>query len=56
MSPTSSSIRRTGADRPPRLGLLVTLFLPWRNWQKALLAIAAGCTIAAGAAFALNLV
>ena len=35
--------------------VLALEFLPWQNWQKALLAIAAGCTIVAGAAFALNL-
>lgn len=38
------------------LRVLALEFLPWRNWQKALLAVAAGCTIVAGAAFALNLV
>lgn len=38
------------------LRVLMLEFLPWRDWQKALLAIAAGCTIVAGAAFALNLV
>ncbi|MBK8740491.1 MAG: succinate dehydrogenase, cytochrome b556 subunit [Betaproteobacteria bacterium] len=36
--------------------VLMLEFLPWRNWQKALLVAAAGCTIAAGAAVALNLV
>ena len=30
--------------------------LPWRGWQKTLLAIALGCTIVAGAVMALNLV
>jgi fumarate reductase subunit D len=38
------------------LRILALEFLPWHDWQKALLAIAAGCTIVAGAAFALNLV
>jgi len=38
------------------LRVLALEFLPWRNWQKALLALAAGCTIVAGAAFALSLV
>jgi fumarate reductase subunit D len=38
------------------LRVLALEFLPWRNWQKVLLALAAGCTILAGAAFALNLV
>jgi fumarate reductase subunit D len=37
------------------LRVLVLEFLPWRAWQKMLLAVAAGCTIVAGAAFALNL-
>ena len=36
--------------------VLMLEFLPWRDWQRALLAIAAGCTLVAGAAFALNLV
>ena len=36
--------------------VLMLEFLPWRDWQRALLAIAAGCAIVAGAAFALNLV
>jgi fumarate reductase subunit D len=38
------------------LRVLALEFLPWRDWQKTLLAIAAGCTLVAGAAFALNLV
>jgi fumarate reductase subunit D len=37
------------------LRVLALEFLPWRAWQKMLLAVAAGCTIVAGAAFALNL-
>ena len=37
------------------LRLLALEFLPWRDWQKTLLAIAAGCTIAAGTAFLLAL-
>jgi fumarate reductase subunit D len=38
------------------LRVLALEFLPWRDWQKGLLVVAAGCTIVAGAAFALNLV
>ncbi|MEO8137209.1 MAG: succinate dehydrogenase [Betaproteobacteria bacterium] len=38
------------------LRVLALEFLPWRDWQKALLAVAAGCTIVAGAAFLLALV
>jgi len=38
------------------LRVLMLEFLPWRDWHKTLLAFAAGCTIVAGAAFALNLV
>ena len=36
--------------------LLLLEFLPWRDWQKSLLAAAAGLTVVAGAAFLLNLV
>ena len=36
--------------------LLMLEFLAWRNWQKSLLAAAAGVSIAAGLAFLLNLV
>lgn len=36
--------------------LLMLEFLPWRNWQKSLLAVAAGVTVTAGLAFLLNLV
>ena len=36
--------------------LLLLEFLAWRNWQKSLLAAAAGVSIAAGLAFLLNLV
>ena len=36
--------------------LLMLEFLPWRDWQKSLLAIAAGVSLAAGLAFALNVV
>lgn len=36
--------------------LLMLEFLAWRDWQKSLLAVAAGVTMAAGLAFALNLV
>ena len=37
------------------LRLLALEFLPWRDWQKSLLAAAAGVTLAAGLAFLLNL-
>ena len=36
--------------------LLMLEFLPWRNWQKSLLAAATGFSIALGLAFLLNLV
>ena len=36
--------------------LLVLEFLPWRDWQKSLLAWAAGATFVLGGAFLLNLV
>ena len=36
--------------------LLMLEFLPWRDWQKSLLAVAAGVSLAAGLAFALNVV
>jgi fumarate reductase subunit D len=36
--------------------LLMLEFLVWRDWQKSLLAIAAGVSLAAGLAFALNVV
>ena len=36
--------------------LLMLEFLPWRDWQKSLLALAAGLTLVAGGAFLLNLV
>lgn len=35
--------------------LLMLEFLPWRNWQKSLLAVATALSIAAGLAFLLNL-
>ena len=35
--------------------LLMLEFLPWRGWQKSLLAVAAGATLTVGAAFLLNL-
>jgi fumarate reductase subunit D len=38
------------------LRLLALEFLAWRDWQKSLLAAAAGLTVAAGLAFLLNLV
>ena len=37
------------------LRLLALEFLPWRDWQKSLLAVAAAFSIAAGLAFALAL-
>jgi len=36
------------------LRLLALEFLAWRDWQKALLALAAGASVAAGLVFALN--
>ena len=36
--------------------LLMLEFLPWRDWQKSLLAVAAGVSLVAGLAFALNVV
>jgi len=36
--------------------LLVLEFLEWREWQKTLLAAAAGVSLVAGLAFLLNLV
>ena len=35
--------------------LLMIELLPWRDWQKTLLAVAAGVSIAIGLVFALNL-
>jgi fumarate reductase subunit D len=35
------------------LRLLALEFLPWRNWQKTLAALAAGFALVAGLAFAL---
>jgi fumarate reductase subunit D len=35
------------------LRVLALELLPWREWQKALAAVAAGCALAAGLAFAL---
>jgi fumarate reductase subunit D len=37
------------------LRLLALEFLPWRDWQKSLLAVAAGVALVAGLAFLLNL-
>ena len=34
--------------------LLMLEFLPWRDWQRSLLALAAGVSVAAGLAFLLN--
>lgn len=34
--------------------LLMIEFLPWRDWYKSLLAVAAGVSVATGLAFALN--
>ena len=36
--------------------LLMLEFLAWRDWQKSLLAVAAGASLAAGLAFLLNVV
>jgi fumarate reductase subunit D len=36
--------------------LLMLEFLAWRDWQMNLLAIAAGASLVAGLAFALNVV
>ena len=36
------------------LRLLAIEFLPWRNWQKSLVAAATAVSVAAGLAFALN--
>ena len=36
--------------------LLMLEFLPWRDWQKSLLAAAAGIAVAFGLAFLFNLV
>ncbi len=38
------------------LRLLALEFLEWREWQKTLLAVAAGVSLVAGLAFLLNLV
>ena len=38
------------------LRLLALEFLPWRDWHKSLLAVAAGVAVAAGLAFLLNIV
>jgi fumarate reductase subunit D len=35
--------------------LLTIEFLAWHEWQKSLLAVAAGVTLVVGVAFALNL-
>ncbi len=37
------------------LRLLALEFLPWRDWQKSLLSVAAGAALAAGLLFLLNL-
>jgi fumarate reductase subunit D len=42
-----------GAHLAGGLRLLALEFLPWRNWQKTLAALAAGFALAAGLAFAL---
>jgi fumarate reductase subunit D len=42
-----------GAHLAGGLRLLALEFLPWRNWQKTLAAVAAGFALAAGLAFAL---
>jgi len=38
------------------LRLLALEFLPWRDWQKSLLAAAAGATLVVALAFLLNLI
>lgn len=38
------------------LRLLALEFLAWREWQKSLLAVAAGATLVAGLCFLLNIV
>ncbi len=38
------------------LRLLALEFLPWRDWQKALIAVATGLALAAGALFLMNAV
>jgi len=38
------------------LRLLALEFLAWRDWQKSLLALAAGVALAAGLAFLLNVI
>ena len=38
------------------LRLLALELLPWRDWQKTLLAVAAGASVAISLAFALNVV
>lgn len=35
--------------------ILMLEFLPWRDWQKSLLAVAGGITLVVGTAFLLNL-
>jgi fumarate reductase subunit D len=42
-----------GAHLAGGLRLLALEFLPWRDWQKTLAALAAGFALAAGLAFAL---
>ncbi|HET9650776.1 MAG TPA: hypothetical protein VFP36_01230 [Usitatibacter sp.] len=42
-----------GAHLAGGLRLLALEFLPWRDWQKTLAALAAGFAVAAGLAFAL---
>jgi fumarate reductase subunit D len=36
--------------------ILMLEFLPWRDWQKSLLAVAGGISLVVGTAFLLNLV
>ena len=36
------------------LRLLAIEFLPWRNWQKSIVAITAGCSLAMGLIYLLN--
>ena len=43
-----------GAHMTGGIRLLMLEFLPWRDWHKTLLAVAAGASVAIGLAFALN--
>jgi fumarate reductase subunit D len=45
-----------GAHMTGGVRLLMLEFLPWRDWQKSLLAVAIGVTLVLGGTFLLNLV